>query len=519
MIPTAPPAIPACRKGEPWEAREHLIMWVHTGRAHVRVANGDEHRVDAGTGIWLPPGDDHDMWTEPGSVAVPTWIAPHAVPDAPTEVTRFTVAPGSRDWLIAQFAYAVTRSTPSVGRQVSPGSLVRLLEPSRPLVPGNGGDAEPGRYPPMPRSAAARKVARELVRNPSLDQTVEEWAARASCSPNTLRRDFRRQTDLTFARWRTLTRLAAACEFLAAGYDVGQVAARTGFASRSGLTRAFREQHGITPREYAAQLWAATDGHPARRVLAERQAGALAHLFDAVPAPPQTLLATRTVPTTSPYHELTWVYRGEGWARVGDTVHPMTRGDTIWLPAGRERETELPEGSLALPVSVLDADDLQLTAPLRARFPASWDTYLLYCAVSTNTLMRPEGYDPRHLLDVFGDQLAVERSRTVPMPRSPRAREAATDFLRQLGMGTAGLTYDVPADVHQAFRADTGMPFASWRHAARMRIARDLLAAGAKPGVVARRVGYTQVSNFSRAFSRFHGMSPREHQGRELDQP
>lgn len=52
-----------------------------------------------------------------------------------------------------------------------------------------------------------------------------------------------------------------------------------------------------------------------------------------------------------------------------------------------------------------------------------------------------------------------------------------------------------------------------------MRIARDLLAGGAKPSVVARRVGYRYLPNFSAAFSRFHGLTPRQYQERERDEP
>lgn len=58
---------------------------------------------------------------------------------------------------------------------------------------------------------------------------------------------------------------------------------------------------------------------------------------------------------------------------------------------------------------------------------------------------------------------------------------------------------------------------ARWRYAARMRIARDLLAGGAKPSAVARRVGYAHLPSFSTAFTRLHGLSPREFQERESD--
>lgn len=63
----------------------------------------------------------------------------------------------------------------------------------------------------------------------------------------------------------------------------------------------------------------------------------------------------------------------------------------------------------------------------------------------------------------------------------------------------------------------SGMTFARWCYAARMRIARDLLAGGAKPVSVARRVGYAHLPTFSAALTRFHGMSARGYQEREIE--
>lgn len=512
MITATPPAVPACRLGDPWDAREHLMIWVHTGQAHVRLPDGQEHRIDASTGIWLPSGINHDVWTEPGSLAFPTWVPPHAVPGGPAHVTRFTVEDGWRDWLIAHFAHAYTTYD-----QVSPADLGQLLSASIPSSPQIRREiAESGCYPPVPQRAPARTVARALLRNPALDYTVEQWAIQVACSANTLRRDFLRDTDMTFAQWRSRCRMAAACEFLAAGYDVSQVAARAGFASRNGFTRAFREHHGITPRDYALM---STDGLPSRRIVTDREAGALARLLDDASAAVPTVPAGRNAPITAPYNVLTWIYRGSGWARVGETTYSRKKGDTIWLPAGMERETGLPDGSLSLPIGVLDTNDAQISQPLRTRFPRAWETYLLYCSVSTNTSLRPERYDPRHILDVFSRQLALERAQTVPMPKNADAREAAISFLRRIGTSSESTTFGVPDGIHEAFRRDTGMTFSRWRNATRMRIARDLLVNDTQPSAVAGRVGYSQVSNFSRAFMRFHGISPREYQERELEVP
>ena len=106
----------------------------------------------------------------------------------------------------------------------------------------------------------------------------------------------------------------------------------------------------------------------------------------------------------------------------------------------------------------------------------------------------------------------------MPLPTDPRARAVATDYLRRIGASGGSTAFDLPAEVHRAFREQTGMTVVRWRYAARMRVARDLLAGRAKPSAVARRVGYRHLPTFSAAFSRFHGVSPREYQEREAGQ-
>lgn len=161
--------------------------------------------------------------------------------------------------------------------------------------------------------------------------------------------------------------------------------------------------------------------------------------------------------------------------------------------------------------------DLRLTAPLQVRFSPAWDDYLMFCSISARSGLRPDDHDPRRIVDLFAEQVAAQRSLSVPMPTDPRARAVAMDYLRRIGEpdGTRGA--DVGAGIHRAFRDETGMTLSRWRYAARMRVARELLAGGAPPSAVARRTGYAHLPTFSAAFSRFHGLSPRDYQQREFE--
>ncbi|WP_369371619.1 helix-turn-helix domain-containing protein [Promicromonospora sp. Populi] len=480
-----PPPIPAARSDSTGHPRRPLLIWVRTGTARVHIDGVVAFHLTAGQGAWIPAdGWNHrSIVTEPGTVAFPLWLQPSA---GLSEATRFEVPDGWQDWLIQHFNLQVT-----------------------PLS---------GHGPEMPRATGARAVAEELIRDPALDLTVEQWAIRALSSPRTLRRDFLADTGLTFERWRLRNRLIAAVELLAAGYDVDQVAARVGFASRNGFTRAFKQHYGPTPHDFSRKLSASsTSVDLAQRATFARQTDDLVRLVrgeGAFVAAPELLSAARTPSHVNDMHVLSWMYRGSGYLDIGGSRHERPRGVATWIPAGLEHITGLRENSISLPLGTAGTGDLRLTDPLQVQFSPAWDDYLMFCAISSRSGLQPDDHDPRHILDLFTEQVAAQRAALLVMPTGPRARAAALDYLHRIGTPGGSPAFGVPAEVHRAFRDETGMTFARWRYVARMHIARDLLLGGARPSAVARRAGYAHLPTFSAAFARFHGVSPREYQGR-----
>ncbi|WP_210408233.1 AraC family transcriptional regulator [Allokutzneria sp. NRRL B-24872] len=501
------PPIPAARSDSTGHPRRPLLIWVRTGTAHVRIDGVAAFHLTAGHGAWIPAlGWNHRaINTEPGTVAFPLWL--HPATDGPREATRFQVPDGWQDWLIQHFNLLVT---PLTGHGYFQDAITDLLGRDRAPAP----DASP---PELPRAAGAKAVAEELIRDPAIDLTVEQWAARALSSPRTLRRDFLAGTGLTFEQWRLRNRLIAAVEFLAAGFDVDQVAARVGFASRNGFTRAFKRHYGPTPYDFSRKL-AASSAHvdlTPRATLARQTDELMRMTRGSLAAASDPLPAARTPRHANHVHVLSWIYRGSGYLDIGESRYERHRGVATWIPAGLKHITGLRENSISLPLGSATVADLQLAEPLQVQFSPAWDDYLMHCSISARSGLHPDDYNPRHILDLFAEQVAAQRALSVPMPTDPRARAAALDYLRHIDISRESVLFDVPAEVHRAFRAETGMPFARWRYAARMRIARDLLASNAKPSTVARRVGYAHLPAFSTAFTRLHGLSPREFQERE----
>jgi AraC-like DNA-binding protein len=507
---SGPPPIPGARSDSTGHPRRPLLVWVRTGTAHVCIDHAVTFRLTAGQGAWIPAdGWEHRaIVTDPGTVAFPLLPQPGAV--SLSEPTRFEVPDGSQDWLIQHFTLQVT---PLAGHGYSPDGLVDLLHRpgSRSFASARNGDAAPSAplaLPPTPKARGARAVAKELLRDPSLDLTVEQWALRVLSSPRTLRRDFLADSGRTFEQWRRQLRLSTAVEFLASGYGVDRVAARVGFASRNGFTRAFKERFGLTPNEFSRKLSAAST--------AGRQTDDLVRLVRPSDAAANLLHAVRTPLHANTNHVLSWMYRGSGFLDIGDHRYERQRGVATWIPAEVEHTTGVHENSISLPLGDADPTDLHLTEPLQVQFSPAWDDYLMHCSISARSILRPDDYDPRYIVDLFAEQVAAQRALSVPMPTGRRARASAIDYLRRIGASGTSAAHDVPAEVQRAFRDEIGMTFSRWRYAARMRIARDLLVGGAKPSAVARRIGYRHPPTFSAAFSRFHGVSPREYQEREL---
>ncbi|MFJ4467526.1 helix-turn-helix domain-containing protein [Streptomyces sp. NPDC089424] len=520
---SCPPPIPGSRWNTADAPVRPLLLWVRTGTAHVRLDGGPVLHLRAGEGAWIPADGraERAITTEPGTVAFPLSPPAGVGSRGLSELTRFEVPSGWQDWLIQLFNMQVT---PFSGRGYSLEAIEELLSrpgsrPPAPAVVGREASQEGFASPAMPRARGARAVAEELMRDPGLDLTVERWAARVLCSARTLRRDFLADTGLTFERWRLLCRLGAAVEFLAAHYDVDQVAALVGFASRNGLTRAFKAQFGLTPHEFGRELSVRPGaGGLTQRAAAARQTDHLIRMMRETdtPAAPETLPAASTPSHTNDIHVLSWMYRGSGYLDIGDQRYERERGVATWIPADLEHVTGLRENSVSLPLGNASTADLHLTAPLQVRFSPAWNDYLMFCSISARSPLRPHAHNPLHILDLFTEQIAVQRALSVPMPTDPRARAVAMEYLRRIREPGSTHDVDVRAEIHRAFRDETGMTLSRWRYAARMRIARDLLAGGAPPSAVARRIGYAHLPTFSAAFSRFHGLSAREYQEREV---
>jgi len=100
---------------------------------------------------------------------------------------------------------------------------------------------------PAVRDARLQRLAAALRADPARRMDLDAWALECAASPRTLTRLFRRETGMSFGRWRQMLRLAEASALLAQGVPPARAAAAVGYASAPAFGAAFRAAFGTTP--------------------------------------------------------------------------------------------------------------------------------------------------------------------------------------------------------------------------------------------------------------------------------
>jgi AraC-like DNA-binding protein len=225
------------------------------GAERFRYRGGD-HTAAAGDVVIINPGEIHT-----GQAATPSGWAYRMLYPSAAIVQRAAEQLAGRARPLPHFPQPVVRDD---AQAEALRELHRALEaPLEPLerdtlflaamahLVARHADREPAAN--MPRAARegvarARKfLEQHHAEHPSLDQL----AAHVGLSPFHLLRVFKQETGATPHAYLTHVRVAHARRLLAAGLPPADVAAQTGFADQSHLTRTFKRIVGVPPGKYS----------------------------------------------------------------------------------------------------------------------------------------------------------------------------------------------------------------------------------------------------------------------------
>lgn len=189
--------------------------------------------------VWIPANVVHSV-TVHSEVSIRTLLIDAAVArQLFDEVRVVSISPFMRELILQAFEVPARRRL--TGRREW---IVRLILDELTVIPSVP------LHLPRPRDRRLCRVTTALIADPSDGRTLTDWSRVVGASPRTLMRAFKRETGLSFEKWRQQARLQAALAGLARGLPVTTVALDVGYATPSAFATMFRRALGRAPSRY-----------------------------------------------------------------------------------------------------------------------------------------------------------------------------------------------------------------------------------------------------------------------------
>jgi AraC-like DNA-binding protein len=216
------------------------LKWPTTGVASVRTPSGIFVAAPA-RAVWIPAGERHGgMYT--GQVLEQSlYVHEEYREGLPGKCCLIAVSPRLATMISEALA---SRSGYRVPSREDDEAVVGVLRQE--IV-------DSGRRPlelPLPEGSLLQPVLDTVLRSPSDPRALAAWAKTLGRAERSLRREFSKQTGMSFSEWRKRARVLSALRRLCVGHEVSEVAAVLGYESTSAFVYMFRATLGISPGRY-----------------------------------------------------------------------------------------------------------------------------------------------------------------------------------------------------------------------------------------------------------------------------
>ena len=105
-------------------------------------------------------------------------------------------------------------------------------------------------YTPLPKDPALLTLCQAFIESPTINVTLEEWAAHCYKAPRTFSRFFQAEIGMTFSEWRQHVVLMSALMMLGKKVPVTAIALTLGYESPSAFSAMFKKALGSSPSEF-----------------------------------------------------------------------------------------------------------------------------------------------------------------------------------------------------------------------------------------------------------------------------
>jgi AraC-like DNA-binding protein len=223
---------------EPHSHAKHQLIYAIEGVMVVHSAVS-QWTVPPSRGIWMPSGQIHSIRCV-GSVKMRSvFVRPDLFRELPNETRAVSISALLSE--LIKRSVAITAPYEDDSREAR---LMRLILDELTLLP-----TLPLQLP-QPVDRRIKMICSALQSDPSDGSTLSTWSDRLNLDEKTIQRLFRKETGMTFGRWRQQARLLLALERIAVGEKIIDVAGALGYDSPSAFATMFKKQFGTTPSHF-----------------------------------------------------------------------------------------------------------------------------------------------------------------------------------------------------------------------------------------------------------------------------
>jgi AraC-like DNA-binding protein len=221
-------------------AKSQLLL-VQRGALSCEVAGG-LWIVPPRSAIWIPGGIVHAIKVTGALEGYGAFISPAAVANVCPHCCAVSVTPLLRELLIR------SASLPLLYEEGGANSRLTAV-----LIDELAAAKAEDLHLPMPADPRLRRIIDLMMESPSDRGTLEVWAVRAGMSTRTMERVMRRETGMSFGRWRQRLAVMLAVKWLAGGASIQQVTTALGYENVPSFVTMFRKALGAPPGRYMVE--------------------------------------------------------------------------------------------------------------------------------------------------------------------------------------------------------------------------------------------------------------------------
>ncbi len=102
----------------------------------------------------------------------------------------------------------------------------------------------------LPKDSRLKRISNTLLKNPANNDSLKVWSNKVGASERTISRLFKKETGLTFMKWRQRLKLISSVKYLKEGISIKEIAYLTGYNSSSAFIYSFKDEFKVTPQKY-----------------------------------------------------------------------------------------------------------------------------------------------------------------------------------------------------------------------------------------------------------------------------